>query len=207
MNTTFLSASLIALWSVVLVLLLLTMRVLRRLRAEDDLRSKAAELENAPPLPIGAPAPDFRARKLSGEPARLADYAGRAVAFIFVSPRCGQCRSEVRTLNRLAPLAKRQAGVELILVSDRGAAETSEWIIAIREEDGVEVPLQILVATSDLLRIYNPHGLLPYYCLIDEQGIVQARDPLGMGKWPELQRSWEGGVTAKPFAWLTSRDR
>ena len=211
MNATLLSVGLIALWAVVLVLLLLAMRILRQLRAEDELRAKQDELEHSPALPVGALAPDFRARTLSGEPARLADYAKRAVAFIFVSPRCGQCRNELRKLDRLAPLAKQRAGVEFILVSDRGAAETNAWITTVREEDALEVPLQVLVApltASDFLSSYNPQLVLPFFCLVDEGGVVQARDPLGMGTWPELQQSWEGGgPAAKPFAWLANRDR
>jgi AhpC/TSA family len=210
MSATFLSINLIALWSMVLVNLLLTLRAVRWLRAGEELRARLTQLETAPLLPVGEPAPDFHARTLSGEPVRLADYADRAVAFVFVSPQCGGCRRELPALARLGPLARRRAGVELVLVSDRGAAETHEWLDTIRHEDGVDVGLGVLVAPpafSDLLAVYNPRGLVPYFCLVDERGVVQARDPLGMGEWPRLRRTWEAVTPVRPTPWRSPRGR
>ena len=210
MSTTFLSINLIAMWCVVLVNLLLTLRAVRWLRAGEEMRARLAQLETAPLLPVGEPAPDFHARTLSGEPVRLADFAGRGVAFVFVSPQCGGCRRELPALGRLGPLATRRAGVELVLVSDRGAAETHDWLETIRHEDGVDVTLQVLVAPpafSDMLTSYNPRGLVPYFCLLDGQGVVQARDPLGMGEWPSLRRAWEAVTPVRSTPWRSPRGR
>ncbi len=202
--------SLIVLWGVVLVNLLLTLRVVRWLRAKEDLRERVAESEKLPELSIGMPAPDFKAKTLSGEAVRLATYVGRAMVFIFVSPHCGSCRRKMPLLVRLGIQAKERAGIEFVLVSDSSTAETYTWINTIREEDKVEVNLPILVAPdsiSEFLNTYNPRGLSPYYCFMNAQGIVQARDPIDMGEWPKLQREWEGSPTTKPFSHLHSRYR
>lgn len=200
--------SLIAVWGVVLVNLLLTLRVVRWLRGIEEVRKLEAELENIPELPVGEPAPNFRTKTLSGEQISLADYAGRAVVFVFVSPRCGSCRQEMPMFTRLGSLAEKRMGVKLILVSDQGTAETHTWIEAIREEDEVDVTLTILVAPhsiSDLLINYNPRGLTPYFCYIDEQGTVQAREPVGAGEWSRLRQEWEGPRKVEPFLQSPSR--
>lgn len=188
---------LISVWGVVLLNLLLTLRLLRHRRAMDDLQAYADEMEDIPELPVGTLAPDFRIQSLSGEPTRLADYAGRSVAFIFVSPRCGPCRYEMPMLNELGGRARDHAGVELVLVSDQGRNETHQWINAIRVEDKVDIGLPILMAsykTSDFLLMYNPRGLTPYFCYLDERSVVQARDPVGAGDWSRVKREWEGRI-------------
>ena len=202
--------SLIVLWGVVLVNLVLTLRLVRWLRATVvDAQKHAEESEALPELTIDAPAPEFRVRTLTGQQVHLAAYTGQSVLFIFVSPHCGSCRAILPFLTKLGTLAKERSSVEFALVSDSSTAETYTWINAIREEDKVEVNLSVLVAPrrthSDFLLTYNPRGLTPYFCLIDAQGIVQARDPLGMGEWPKLQREWEGSTTLKPFSrtWLS----
>jgi alkyl hydroperoxide reductase subunit AhpC len=154
--------------------------------------------------------PDFKAKTLSGDRVRLATYGGQAVAFLFVSPHCGSCRRKVALFVRLGALAKERAGVLFVLVSDSSTSETYNWITTIREEDGVEVNLPILVAPrtiSDFFMTYNPRGLTPYYCLINEQGAVQARDPVDLGEWPRLQREWEGASAVRSFSPLHSRYR
>lgn len=78
-----------------------------------------------------------------------------------------------------------------------------QWFGVVREEDQIEVSMPILTAprtSSDFLVTYNPRGLTPYFCLINTQGVVQARGPLGMGEWPKLQQEWEGSVAIRPFS-------
>jgi alkyl hydroperoxide reductase subunit AhpC len=202
--------SLIALWGVVLVNLWLTLRIVRWLRAMEDLDELVAERERLPELSIGIPAPDFKARTLTGEAVRLDSYLGRSVLFIFISPHCRGCRMKIPELIKLSALAKERAGIEFILVSDSNSIETSNWIETIHKEDGIEINLPILVApqsASEFLKIYNPRGWLPYYCLIDKHGIVQTRDLLDRGDWSKLQRQWEGLLEMKPFSRSPNRYR
>src|SRR5690349_19203769 len=68
-------------------------------------------------------APDFQAETLDGTPITLAQYTGRPVAFLFVSPDCKFCRDEAPTFNAMAAKGRR-AGVELVVVSVSAAPLT-----------------------------------------------------------------------------------
>ncbi len=199
--------SLIVLWGVVLVNLLLTLRVVRWRRAIGDAQKQAKARETVPELAVDAPAPEFRARTLTGQWVQLATYTGQSLLFVFVSPHCGSCRKNLPLLTKLRPLAKERSGVEFVLVSDSSAAETYAWVESIREEDKVEVDFPILIdlrAHSDFSWAYNPRGIIPYFCLINAQGIVQVRGLLGTGEWSRLQREWESLTALSPFS---SRER
>ncbi len=199
------SISLLVLWSVVLLNLLLTMRVVRWFRLLEEQRVRAVEREQLSELSIGMPAPDFRAKTLTGELVKLATYADRAILLLFVSPNCGHCRRKIPYLLKLGTQAKEHAGIEFIFVSDSSSAETYTWINTIQEEDGIKVNLPVLITlniVSEFLRTYNPRGILPYYCLIDRQGRVQARDPLEQGEWQKLQREWSSSSQRLFFSHL-----
>jgi peroxiredoxin len=180
------------------VLLLLVLRLLRASQRLSEHQRRWAALEHAPELPVGLPAPRFRARTLDGEPVGREDYADRDVVFLFMSPDCSTCRRELRGLTRLARAARERAGVELVIVSDGAPAQTHEWLRAACHEDGVELGLPVLVAphqTTDFVPTYNARMLLPYFCLVDRVGIVRSRDLLGAGGWLKLRAQWEGRTT------------
>ncbi|HZN20410.1 MAG TPA: redoxin domain-containing protein [Micromonosporaceae bacterium] len=193
--------SLIALWALVALNLVLTLRSVHWLRGMEDAQDRARRQTSLPLLP-GTPAPDFTAKTLSGEPVQLADYAGRKVAFIFVSPHCGTCRHELPMLDRLGRMAAQRAGVELTLVSDSDESETQRWLQRIRNEDGVNLALPVLVSpvsSSNLFSDYIPGGIVPSFCVV-EDGIVRATDPLGGGEWLQLQREWTAPRSAARVA-------
>lgn len=205
---TLLLISLIMLWVVVLIILVLTLRVIRWVKALHDAQAVQQEHRVRPDLVVGAPAPEFKARTLAGQPVRLDDYAGRAVAFLFVSPACGHCRLEMPVLNKLGSLAQKNADVEFVLASSFGPVETQLWLDRMRAEDGVDVTLPMLVAPygkSDFLEDYNPSGLWPGFCLLDDQGIVQAQGSIPSVEWNKLRRTWEGTVKLSP--WLFNQYR
>jgi peroxiredoxin len=193
--------SLSMLWLVVLVNLALTLRVIRWLRATIDDRAKQQKEERRPDLVLGAPAPEFKARTLAGQRVTLDSYAGRSVAFIFASPLCVHCRYQMPMITKVAPLAKKNADVEMVIVSDSDAVETQNWINTMRAEDRLDMTLPVLVAprrTSDFQMDYNPRGVYPFFCLIDRQGVVQARDWVSGLEWKKLQRAWEGLTKLSP---------
>lgn len=104
--------------------------------------------------------------------------------------------------NKLGPLAKKNGGVEITLVSSEDSVETRQWLDTIHSEDGLDVTLPILVAPLgkyDFLEDYNPGGLLPGYCLLNEQGIVQDRGPIPSVEWRKLKRTWEGLTRLSPL--------
>lgn len=193
--------SLSTLWVVVLGNLILTLRILRWIRATQEARLLQAPVKSSE-LVIGAPAPEFKARTLTGQAVRLDTYLGHPVAFLFVSPVCGHCRMEIPKLLKLAALAKKNADVEFILVSDWGPLRTQEWLDIIRLEDGVDVTLPVLVAPrgkSDFLDDYNPKQAIPGFCLLDAQGTVQATGPISSTEWNTFKRTWEGVSRLSPL--------
>lgn len=202
--------SLSILWGVLLVNLALTLRILRWIRASNEARMASQKpVEERQTLVIDAPAPEFKARTLAGQATRLDDYAGRSIAFIFVSPACGHCRLEMPMLVKLAPLARKNVGVEMILVSDWGPVVTQQWLDAIRDEDGVDVTLPVLVAPrgkTDFLDDYNPRSMTPAFCLLSAQGTVQqATGFIPSPAWSKLKRTWEGISTLSPFMYNRSQ--
>ncbi len=74
---TILIISSVLLWVMILLNLLLTLGLSRRLNAR---------LPRMDFLKIGQPAPSFTAQTLQGETVTLSSYARRAVAFVFTSP-------------------------------------------------------------------------------------------------------------------------
>lgn len=150
----------ISLWVVVLLNLILTLGLARRVHTAFPMMDS---------LKIGQKAPNFSAPTLQGKTVTLADYAGRTAAFVFVSPHCKPCREELPHLRDLAPKAK-DFGVELVLVSDEGEETTRPFV------EGTVDGLTVLVAPRDrnpLFRDYKVPGTPSFY-LLDAQGKVQA---------------------------------
>jgi len=186
----------IATWLVLLLNLLLTLRVLRYLRSRQRIDELDAIRQSMPELALGEPAPEFQVPDLTGRPVQLSDYAGRETAFVFVSPHCGSCASELPELAKLARLARSEASAELVLVSDSGGSETSAWLAGILDRHPDVAALRMLIAPasrSDMLAGYNPRGLTPYFCHLDADGRVTARGGLRSPYWAAIVTRWQGG--------------
>jgi len=157
---TILVISSIFLWFAVLLNILLTLGLARRVRVASPLMES---------LKVGQKAPDFSAQNIQGKTVTLAEYAGKSTAFVFVSPHCNPCREELSHLRELSPKA-REFGTELVLVSDEGEETTRPFV------DGTVDGLTVLVAPRDrntLFRDYKVPGTPSFY-LLDVQGKVQA---------------------------------
>jgi peroxiredoxin len=146
------------LWILMLFNILLTVGLGRRINA------RLPRLET---LKVGQNAPNFTAWTLTGNRVSLADYAGRTVAFVFMSPNCRPCREQLPELMTTQAKA-RQNGVELIVVSDADEAETAKFI------GEFDVQLPVLVAPRDrspFLVNFKVNGTLSY-CVVGAQGKV-----------------------------------
>lgn len=184
----------IAGWAVLLVNLLVTLRLARWLRTYHDAGRLDHVRQERPELSAGEPAPAFQARDLSGTIVKSGDFSASETAFVFVHPQCGICRRELPGLVTLAALASKSTGTEIVLVSGGGAGETQSWLESVRQDDGADVTLRVLVAgarTSDFQAAYNPRGLTPYFCHVDKDGTVTARGGLHTPAWTGLVRKWD----------------
>jgi peroxiredoxin len=184
---------------VVLVNTVLTLRLVRRLRAQDAIQDNLDHGSHTR-LSVGQVAPDFRAASLAGQEITHDRLAGSSVAFVFVSPNCGGCRNAIATVVQVAPLAQRAAGVQIVVVSDSGATKTRAWLDSLREEDELRVAQPLLVAPLsqyDMIAHYNPDGLFPYFCLVDAERHVMAYGPVGRPEWEALVRTWRAADGAR----------
>lgn len=177
----------VALWLVVSVNLLLTIALIRRLNQFNQKGSDPFD----DGLKVGEKAPDFTATTLQGELVDLKTYAGRSVAFIFVSPQCRPCREELPRYETLFPKA-RSAGVELVLVSN----EDDQLTRAFAEEFAIRLPVLAAPHQSNpFTKDYKINGT-PSFCLVDPAGVVQAGGfpSEKFGRWKELAEAWERGA-------------
>lgn len=171
----------ILLWVVVLINVLLTIALIRRLNQMSSMAFPDAE-----GLAKGTPAPDFTAETLAGEIVTLAHYAHKAVSFIFISPTCGPCVDKLPAMNDLATKAK-QAGVELVLVSTDGDKADITTLVQKHE---VTVPLLYApLEQNAFARDYKAEST-PFYCQLNPDGSVESSGFFGPG--------WEQQVTRAP---------
>lgn len=159
----------IVVWLMVLGHLLLTFALVRKVNGISQANSNGGW--PMPPrefLKAGQAAPDFEAETLNGKPVTLASYAGRKVAFVFMSPGCAPCRDAVPTLGKLQPRAA-QAGVTLCLVMTSDREQTQAFVT----ELGVNLPILVTLPGGQFKTDYKVGGT-PFYCLVNEQGQVEA---------------------------------
>lgn len=177
---TVLVVSSVILWLVVIFNLLLTLALVRRLRATSPSQNEIG-------LKSGQPAPDFTAQTLNGEIMTRSTYAGRSIAFLFISIHCAPCHDLLPQLEPLAPKAA-QSGVELILVSGDGLKETK----AFAEEQNINLPVLVAPRESNSFMEDYKCTATPSYCFIDANAeVISSGYPsLQWGEWKTLVESW-----------------
>lgn len=179
-------ATLLLLWVIVLLNLLLTIGLIRRFNQMSKHLTGLPEQHEG--LAVGTPAPDFQAKTLTGEIVTLANYAQKAVSFIFVSHSCEPCLKELPGLKALAPKA-REAGVEMVLVNTEGdVAETETFV----KKHALTLP--VLVApfeNNSFLRDYRVSGT-PFFCMLNRESKIEATGSFGP-EWDRLARVWATG--------------
>jgi methylamine dehydrogenase accessory protein MauD len=171
------------LWIVVLLNLVLTLALIRRVNTIGG--RSTPDVKVGPPA--GEKAPDFQANTLTGETVALSAYAGHPTTFVFLAPGCGPCRELLPSLKALAPQA-REAGAELVLVSD-GTLEATRALGKEMEQD-----LPVLVAPRKENAFFDAYQITmtPSYCSLDEQGMVlEAGYPSPQSQqWQTLTTGW-----------------
>ncbi|MFZ6026977.1 MAG: peroxiredoxin family protein [Chloroflexota bacterium] len=177
----FLVASSVLLWAVVGFNLLLTLALVRKANADGH----SQQMGLAP----GTPAPGFTAQTLDGNTVTLADYAGKKVVFLFISPYCDACKERMPEYQLLHAKA-RHSGVDMVLVNIIGDFD------AVREmATELKLMLPLLHApqkSNSFARDYKVMGT-PFYCLVDEKGIVQSMNYPGLeagSEWKKLVSAW-----------------
>lgn len=174
----------VLLWVVVLLNLLLSVGLIRRLKKMSEMMSGFGDMDVG--LEAGEKAPDFKAETISGESISLADFARKAVSLVFVSPECSPCVDKLPTLNALRPRAE-QAGVELLLVSTGG---TKEKLAELAEKYNLTLPILVAPMESNSFAEDYKAFATPSYCTLSPDGNVKEAGTFGV-KWEQaFVKSW-----------------
>jgi peroxiredoxin len=118
---------------------------------------------------MGAPAPDFSLRDLSGQTKRFSDWRGKAVLLDFWAAWCGSCRESVPAYERIYQRFHEKNLVVLGIDEDAepGIAATSarKW--------GISYP----VLLDPRGRVFDAYGArtMPAVFLIDSSGTMRGR--------------------------------
>jgi peroxiredoxin len=180
--------SIVLLWIIVLLNLVLTIGIARRLNNMSTTgRDPIAEGRLQP----GEPVPAFTAETLDGQQVSLETYAGQMVAFHFISVNCEPCREVLPDLLTLAPLA-RQAGVQFVFVMLDDVQNTRAFV------EEFQIPSPVIVAprpendytkSNEFAEAYKSTST-PSYCLIDENGVLLATGHPRIGDWKKWETVW-----------------
>lgn len=177
---TVLIVSSILLWLVVLLNVLVTLALVRRVNATSTPRES---------LKAGEQAPAFAAKMLDGETIALTSYTStrKQTVFLFISTHCAPCRDLLAALRELVPTAH-QTGTNLVLVSSDGLEET----VSLVEE--MKLTLPVLLAPRQDNPFFNDYKVFgtPSYCHINEQGMILSSGyfSLQFGEWKALIETW-----------------
>ena len=114
---------------------------------------------------LGAEAPDFVLKSLSGKNLRLSEYRGDVVMLSFWATWCGDCRAQLEELGTMRDRYQ-DAGIELLAVSlDQNARQASET--------AADVSFPVLHdAGGEVGRLYDVTKM-PVVVLIDRGGVVR----------------------------------
>lgn len=180
---TLLTVSMVLLWLIVLLNLLLTLALIRRIGQPAQ-----AQTTGLMGLSAGDKAPDFTAHTPEGRPVTLANFLGRPTAFLFISPTCSACLTSLSDYVEAYALA-RQADANLTLVVSATPKETGDFLA----QHGLSLPaVAAPYHDNPFMQTYKSSGF-PTYCYLDERGIVVHAGLLG-SEWQALVKSWRATV-------------
>jgi peroxiredoxin len=163
------------------------MRLPRKTQASKAAPSQTVSTSNSVlGLSAGQTAPHFAATTLYGRNVSLADYAGRSVAFMIISP-CRLCQSIVHAHEALGSKAL-SSETQLVVISLGDLEETRAFV----DETGSCLPVLVAPrASNSFIKDYQVRGV-PCYCVVDAQGKIQSAGypSLEWGAWKALTDPW-----------------
>lgn len=162
----FLVVSSVLLWIVVLLNLILTLAVIKRVN-DNNKQIPNMEMPDMGLKP-GTQAPDFTAQTLNGETVTLANFTGRKVGFLYVSPHCRPCKDKLPVFQKLYTNSQ-QIGLDWLLVSVSGTLSDIQAMVT-----DFNITMPMLYAPDEqnpLAQDYQARGT-PSFCLVGEDGKV-----------------------------------
>lgn len=164
--------NLVFLWLMLIVNLLATVGLSRRLSAigQGDGHLSAPSFSEDDLVPVNQSAPDFHAETLDGSSVALTALVGKPLALIFLGPSCRACRDLPVQIAAWEPRL-RQAGAQFLVISIGRAEETRQMF--------GELVHSVQVCTipsprAPLIEAYRAQAT-PCYYLIDGAGTIVTR--------------------------------
>ncbi len=161
----------IFLWILLLVLLAVVLALVRQVGILYE-RVAPAGAQKAPvELKAGEEVPVLEMQTLDGAPLRLGGGSGngKSTLLFFLSPSCPVCKTLLPVLQAIRN--SEAHWLEVVLAGDGDSEEHRAW----RKAQGMESWLYVL---SPQLGMTMQVGQLPFAALIDENGILRARNPV-----------------------------
>lgn len=186
----FLVISSVLLWVVVGFNLLLTLALVRR--ANNSIKSETGEYDRVllETLKSGDIAPPFLATTLEGVDVTLDTYAGQSIILIFVTSGCKSCKEKIPEIEKISSNAL-AAGIKFVFV----CLDNMDTAIAYFNEFNTTSSVLVAPASSNSFATNYKIPGTPYFCLIDEQGIIQDAGFFD-SKWYSRVLQWFGGQEA-----------
>jgi peroxiredoxin len=125
---------------------------------------------------IGAKAPDFTLKDMSGKEVALSSFRGKPVLLNFWATWCPYCRKERDHLNKLHGEYKEKGLIILSVSTDQSVRKVKSYL--------KKVPAEFIVLSDSKGRVsssYNVGGL-PTSVLIDREGFVRQK-LVGFREW------------------------
>ena len=175
--------SLVLLWLIVLFNLLLTFGLIRRINTRPGIQPVET-------LEIGEPAPPFTAETLAGKTVTLAQFTGKRLALVFMSPNCGPCREKLPELQALTSKLAGEGIVFALLFR-----EAAEGIRPFAAKHNLTMPIWLVPPPNPLWQDYKVVGT-PSYCVIEANHEVALTGFFG-SEWKTYVQQWSGQTNAR----------
>jgi peroxiredoxin len=171
-------------WVVLLLNLLLTLAIIRKMNAG----SQISQIGLKPSTQV----PAFTAQALNGDVVTQDSLIGKMTLLIFISPDCGPCKEALPKYKDLY-IKTQQLGMEMFLVSVGDLERTRELV------DQFSLTQPVLIAPKEsnpFMKDYQIAGT-PEYTLVDAKGQVQSTGipSLDWGEFGKLLKSLEKTAT------------
>jgi methylamine dehydrogenase accessory protein MauD len=161
----------IILWIVVLALLAVVFALVRQVGILYERVAPAGSQKAPSGLKAGEEMPVLEMQTLDGQPLRLGGTPvnGKSTLLFFLSPNCPVCKTLLPVLQAIRN--SEASWLEIILASDGDRDEHRAWI----EAQGMESwPYVIAPQLGMTMQV----GQLPFAALVDENGILRAKNPV-----------------------------
>ncbi len=155
----------------VILITLLTVAIVQAVDKQTDKQPDTAKevSANKTGLTIGAKAPDFELKTLSGETVKLSDLKGKKVMLNFWATWCGPCKAEMPEMEQFFKSADKD--IKILAVNIDPQLDVKGFV------DEYKLTFPILLDTEDAVNEKYQVVAIPTTYFIDSNGIIQNKFP------------------------------